>query len=168
MPGRDAVHVASFAWSIGVVALLLRSGLIHQGALRTQPAPTDPLSLATAVLRNSDHFSSAAVGYAGTTPQEVLAWGVIFRSPRRDHIFEDLLATASLSGQLYALAGLRLGAPADFARAAAWMRGNAGMVRTVRGCIVSTEAIGEIVDQIEQGAWTRDFLERRLVPLLPR
>lgn len=166
---RDTVQLASFAWSFGVIALVLRSGLVDQRwSVETQSRSLDPLSLAATVLRTSDRFGSAAGGYAGTTPHEVLAWRVIFRAPRADNVFKDLLTSASVPGQLYALAGLRLRASADFARAAALLRANAGMVRTVRGGIVDDEAVADVVAEIEQGRWTREFLETRLMPSLSR
>jgi hypothetical protein len=123
VPDRRTVSLATLAWSFGVIALISRSHPFREsGSLATTDAPDDPLALATAVLRTSDRFTSAGVGYAGLTPNEVLAWRIIFFSPKRDDIFKQFLATASASGQLYALAGLRLSDSAAFARAAQLLR----------------------------------------------
>src|SRR5690242_1156448 len=135
MLSRRAVPLAGFAWSFGVITLVLTSGRMEQRP--ASDTPLDPLALATTVLRTSNRFSSAAVGMAGTTPDEVLAWRIISNGPDRDKVFKELLTSGSVSGQLYALAGLRFGDSAEFARAADRLRGNRGTVRTVRGCIVS-------------------------------
>jgi len=98
------------------------------------------------------------VGIAGVPPNEVLAWRVVFSSPDRDEVFRDLLATGSPSGRLYALAGLWFGDATEFAKAAAALRDQGGMVATVSGCIASTESVRELVHQIESGSWSRSFL----------
>jgi len=162
MLSRRVVQLASLAWSFGIITLVLTSGRMDQ-----RPAtdtPLDPLALATTVLRTSNRFSSAAVGYVGTTPDEVLAWRIIFHSSDRDKVFKELLTSGSVSGQLYALAGLWFGDSTEFARAADRLRRNRGTVRTVRGCIVSTEPIADLVGQIEHGNWSREFLTGRLFP----
>ena len=65
------------------------------------------MALATQILRETDAFASAAVGYAGLTSQQVLAWRLIYGRPDAESIFAALLGDATPAGQLYALAGLR-------------------------------------------------------------
>jgi len=144
-------------WSLGVVALALKSGLI---APSISPAVNiqDPLSLSVAVLKQAESFKASAVGVAGVPPNEVLAWRVVFSSPDRDEVFRDLLATGSPSGRLYALAGLWFGDANEFAKGAAALRDQGGSVATVSGCIASTESVRALVHQIESGSWSRSFL----------
>jgi len=97
--------LASIGWSLGVIALVLKSGLLSPPVV-PQTLSQDPLSLSIAVLKQTESFKAAAVGVAGSTPNEVLAWRVIFNSPNRESIFRDVLVSGSPSGRLYALAGL--------------------------------------------------------------
>ena len=140
MLGPRAVPLASIGWSLGVIALVLKSGLLSPPAV--PPLVTmDPLSLSVAVLKQSETFKAAAVGVAGITPDEVLAWRVIFSSPNRDEAFRDVLVSGSVAGRLYALAGLRFGDGNEFAAAAKRLKAHGGLVTTVRGCIVSSESL---------------------------
>ena len=167
LPQR-AVSLAAIAWSFGVVALLLRSGLMPTAQPPSTHIPDDPLTLATSVLRASPRFTSATVGYAGMTPNEVLAWRVIFLSPDGQKVFTTLLSTASPAGKLFALAGLRYGDSLAFVRAASQLRAMGGTVQTVRGCLGGPEAIADIVSTIEQGDWTREFIVGTTIPVPPR
>ena len=160
MLGRSVVPLASFAWSFGVIALVLKSGILERPPSdQNRARPPDPVTLATTVLRTSDHFSSAAVGEAAIPSEEMLAWRIIYSSPRASEIFEDLLATASVPGQLYALVGLHSHGTTQFSAAAARLAASTGSVTMVRGCIVDRETVADLVKQIEQGYWTRDFLQ---------
>src|ERR1051325_11544014 len=102
MFGARLTQLASMGLSLSVVALVLKSGL----PVAPLASKQDPLSVSIAVLKQSEAFKAAAVGAAGITPNEVLAWRVIFHSPDRYSVFRDVLATGSPSGRLYALAGL--------------------------------------------------------------
>jgi hypothetical protein len=168
MLNRAAVQLGSFVWSFGVIALVL-GALPQDRELASQPVldGSQPLALAIAVLRTSDHFTSAGIGYTGITPNEVLAWRVIFNRPDADSIFQDLLNTSTAAGQLYALAGLRFSNSGAFSKAAARLQGKLSLVQTVRGCIVSTQTVAEVVGEIRQGDWVREFIAGRLIPANP-
>src|ERR1051325_2694954 len=205
MFGARLTQLASMGWSLSVVALVLKSGLLV-APVAPLASKQDPLSVSIAVLKQSEAFKAAAVGEAGITPNEVLAWRVIFHSPDRYSVFRDVLATGSPSGRLYALAGLWFGNAAEFAAGAQKLRteggmisdrysvfrdvlatgspsgrlyalaglwfGNAaefaagaqklrtegGMITTVRGCIVSSESLDGLIDEITAGDWSREFL----------
>jgi len=167
MVRRSIVPLASLAWSFGIVALVLR----HLPAT-TQPQvnpihqSSTPADMAIAILRNADRFSSAGVGYAGITPNEVMAWRVIFFRADADSSFQKLLDTATPAGQLYALAGLRFRNDAAFARAAAKFEGRQDRIQTVRGCIVGTSTVAELVSEIRKGDWVRDYLRGSEFPRL--
>jgi len=168
MLNRAAVQLGSFVWSFGVIALVLRA-VPHPVEPERQvvPGAPHPLAIAVAILRTSDHFTSAGIGYAGITPNEVLAWRVIFNRPDADSIFEDLLNTATVAGQLYALAGLRFSNSGAFPKAASGLQGNLGLVQTIHGCIVGTQTVAEVVREIRQGDWVREFVAGRLIPPKP-
>jgi len=157
MFGSRVIQLASMGWSLSVIALVLKSGLLV-APVSPPGGKQDPLSISIAVLKQSETFKAAAVGEAGITPNEVLAWRVIFNSPDRYAVFRDILATGSRSGRLYALAGLWLGNADDFAAGAKRVRMQGGMVTTVRGCIVSSESLGGLIDEIMAGDWSREFL----------
>ena len=156
---RSIVSLASLAWSFGVVALVLR----HMPATPQPPVTpilqsSTPVDMAINILQNAERFSSAGVGYAGITPNEVMAWRVLFFRADADSTFQNLLETATPAGQLYALAGLRFRNDVVFARAAARFEGRLDRVQTVRGCIVGASTVGELVAEIRKGDWVRDYL----------
>ena len=166
MLGVRGIPLAGIAWSFGVIALILTPGLMAPPAPIQGTSNQDPLSLSIAVLKESDIFNSSAVGVAGVTPNEVLAWRVVFNSPNRDEVFQDILASGSVPAQLYALAGLWFGDAQPFVSGTRIMRSQHGLVRTMRGCIVSTERVSDVVREIQLGSWSREFLAAgRLVPV---
>ena len=66
MLNRAAVQLGSFVWSFGVIALVLRA--VHhpvEPERQVVPGAPHPLAIAVAILRTSDHFTSAGIGYAG-------------------------------------------------------------------------------------------------------
>jgi hypothetical protein len=119
---------------------------------------SQPLDIAVAILRNAERFSSAGVGYAGLTPNEVMAWRVVFFRGDAESTFKNLLETATPAGQMYALAGLRFGKPDVFTRAATRLEGRLDRVQTVRGCIGGSETIAELVAEIRKGDWVREYI----------
>jgi len=152
-----AVPLASLGWSLSVIALLLKFGLLSPPS--SLPIERqDPLSLSIAVLKQSETFKASTLGEAGITPNEVLAWRLIFNSPSRDEVFRDILTTGSPSGRLYALAGLWFGDANEFRVSAKALGTRSGTVTTVRGCIVSSEPLRELIREIESGSWSREFL----------
>ena len=157
MLGSRVIQLASIGWSLSVIALVLKSELLV-APVSAAAGTQDPLSVSIAVLKQSETFKAAAVGEAGITPNEVLAWRVIFNSPDRYLVFRDILATGSRSGRLYALAGLWFGSADEFAAGAKKLRMEGGKMMTLRGCIVSSESLGGLIDEITAGDWSREFL----------
>jgi hypothetical protein len=161
---RGVVPFMAMVWSYAVLGLLLKSP--H---LTAEPRPasadlSDPTTLASAILERAPRFSSAAVGEGAFIPSEVLAWRVIMQSPAADATFKRVLARGSVAGRLYALTGLRLTDHASYQLAVKRMLLTGGSVRTTRGCIVSTEHVADLVREIDDGTWSRDFLMAGLVP----
>src|SRR6266576_720063 len=158
MLAARVVPLAGIGWSFGVIALVLKSGLLVAPVPLQPTLDHDPVSLSVAVLEQTETFKSSAVGVAGITPNDVLAWRIVFNSPDRDEIFRHILATGSVPGQLYALAGLWFGDAKAFVAQARIVSSRGGSVRIVRGCIVSTANVTDLVREIQNGEWTREFL----------
>ncbi|HYU22429.1 MAG TPA: hypothetical protein VEM60_04750 [Candidatus Dormibacteraeota bacterium] len=115
--------------------------------------------LAVTILQNAEQFSSASVGYAGMTPNEVIAWRVIAFRADAESTFLKLLDTATPAGQLYALAGLRFRSNALFTREAEQFKSRSDKVHIISGCIVWSTPFDEIVTQIGRGEWVRSFVK---------
>jgi hypothetical protein len=157
--------ILGFGWSVSTTALfLLQPAPALPGSSSNATSP-DPLALAAAVLLNTNEFASFAVGVAGTTSTQALAWRVIMQSPAADSVFKGLLAVASRPGQLYALAGLRLIDSAAYARGAAYQRSLGGEVSTLFGCIGGRQSVAAILDGMDRGVWTRELLVGRAEPI---
>ncbi len=163
MVRRHIVSLGALAWSYGALLLVLKSPWITGGSIRPDPT-SDPARLAFAILQAAPTFSSAAVGEAGITPSEVLAWRTLLWSADAGTRFKDLLATGSPAGQLYALTGLRVIDPAFYRQAVTRVGRLGGTVQTVRGCIVMNERVADLVREIDEGRWTSELLAGRTFP----
>ena len=167
MTTRAVVSLGSLAWSFAVIALVLKSGFFDPSTPSPSPSPQPTgdqrLAMPVDVLTHAEGFYAASVGFAGMTPNEVLAWRAIAQSTDHQALFERLFMSASLPGRLYALAGLWLGDRAEFDRAARQLRANGGSVRTMRGCIMAEASVASLVAEIEKGNWSREFIMGRLL-----
>jgi len=168
MIGPRVVPLASLIWSFGVVALVVpRMTALREPVTAEPNQPSQPLDIALAILRNAERFSSAGVGVAGITPNEVMAWRVISFRADAESTFLKLLDTGTPAGQLYALAGLRFRNDSVFARKASRFKARADQVQTIRGCIGGAATFGELVAEITKGDWVRDYLRGSDYPLRP-
>jgi hypothetical protein len=120
----------------------------------TPAAPDEAMNL----LRTATIFSSAAVGFAGVVPDNVVAWRTVLSQPMAHTLFLDLLHTATPAGQAYALAGLRAISPASFHLWAQPFFNSEMVISTMVGCIISPMTTGAIVDQLQRGMWIGDFV----------
>jgi len=151
----------TFAW--GVIA----TGVRHVGpvsrtmAHRPTAGLSDPVALAARILRDADRFTSAAVGPGAIMSTYALAWRVVAQSSAPDSVFRAILATGSRPGKLYALAGLFLTDRATYARSSFYERLQGGQVLTQMGCIVGEQQVTSILDGMDRGEWTREFLTGR-------
>ena len=163
MIGYRMILLASLISTFVIVDFVFpkMEGAADAHAVETTPGPIGD-DIAFAILQDADQFNAAAVGFAGVTPTEVMAWRVIFDRPDAEDEFLRLLDTARPAGQLYALAGLWMRDSRLFAREAARFRGRSDSVRTFSGCIVGTARFDELVAQISRGEWVREFFRARL------
>jgi hypothetical protein len=149
-----------FSWSVTATALRLRP-------VPEAPRPPDPIStttpvtLAAEILRHTDRFASVGVGPAGITSTQALAWRVISQSPVADSVFQSLLQDATRPGQLYALAGLFVTDQATYVLEAARQRAKGGEASAQFGCIVSCQPVATILDDMDSGRWSGEFLVGR-------
>ena len=110
------------------------------------------------ILRNAPEFATAAVGYAGVVPTSVVAWLTVLAQPRADSLFQNLLETSTVAGQMYALAGLRVTSPRLFqVRAKPFWRSRI-LVNTLIGCTGNAMTTALILDELERGTWIDEFL----------
>jgi hypothetical protein len=159
------VLLASLVWSFGIVALVLRQIPTEQQRTITPHVQIGPpVDMALTILQSAQSFNSAGIGYAGLTPNEVMAWRVVFFRADAESTFLNLLETATPAGQLYALAGLRFRNDDAFERAAARLEGRLDRVQTIRGCIGGAATVAELVAEIRKGDWVRDYLRGSELP----
>jgi len=116
-----------------------------------QPLAPQPLPPEYGTVLSTDTFSGAYVGIAATTPPTVLAWRVLLAHPDADRIFKQLLADATLPGQLYGLAGVYFTDPPAFEALAAPYLVRGDTIWTQFGCIVSLDPARMIAGRILDG-----------------
>lgn len=155
MPGRRVLHFAAFGWPLALMVLMWMSGRLSTPPT-SRKADGGPLALSIAIIEQAQAFSMARVGEEASTPNEVLAWRVIFFCDQREDVFRRILTSGGTAGRLYALAGLWN--TRDFTSAAAPLADRGDSVTTVRGCLVGQELVQDLVGEIGSGSWTRDFL----------
>ena len=104
---------------------------------------------AYSVLLTADRFSDSAVGIAGITPDTVLAFRTLMKESAADKAFKQLLAEATIAGQLYALSGIYFTNPTFFAQAVEPYRHDKRTVHPQFGCIVSSQTVQELVESTD-------------------
>ena len=140
---RTIRGVATGAW---VVAL---SGLSTNRALAyTLSAPQ---RVAFVTLQHTDYFAVGGVGAAGTTSGSEAALRVLLTHPHCGLVLQDLLKTARVEGQLYALVGLKMKAPALYRQNIPTYAARRESVSVVEGCIPMTEAASVVAAKIQHG-----------------
>ena len=150
-----------FSWSLTTTALSLRPSAQRVPTPPDLPSTTDPVTLAAQILRHTDRFASVGVGPAGMTSTQALAWRVVFQSRVADSVVRSLLRDATRPGQLYALAGLFVTNQPTYFLEAARQRAQGGEVSTQFGCIVSHQPVATILDEMDSGRWSGEFLVGR-------
>jgi hypothetical protein len=113
-------------------------------------APPDGLSQeeqkAYRTIAASDRFCGTSVGIAGTTPEVVIAFRKMLKSPNAAGAFKGLLADATMAGMLYALCGLYYADPDYFEEAVKRFQRSSDEVETLMGCIGSRATVSSIVE----------------------
>jgi hypothetical protein len=157
--------LVGLTWSLATTTLMLRRTVHEAPAASTTSLIADRVHLAAEILRTTDRFTSVVVGAAGITSTQALAWRVVFQSPAADSVFTSLLNDATRPGQLFALAGLHIKDHDAYVQGAARQRAQGGEVSTQFGCIVSQQPVAGILDKMDRGEWSSEFLMGRPFPL---
>jgi hypothetical protein len=107
---------------------------------------TDEEQQSYRILKETNQFCDTAVGYAGITPDEVKAFRTILNGHNADSLFKRLLEEAKMPAKLYALCGLYYTDEERFRKEVEKFKNSKEEVETFRGCIISTETVGSIVE----------------------
>ncbi len=107
------------------------------------------------LLRTTGTFSDSGVGVAAAMPDTVKALRLILQDSAAEKIFQQLLAEATLEGQLYALAGLYVINPESARVAAKPYQSSEQMVQTQFGCVNARMPVSEVTQQILEGTLPR-------------
>jgi hypothetical protein len=106
---------------------------------------------AYATLLEAGVYATGGIGFAGTLPDEVLAFRELLPLPNASALYARLVDEASLPGQMYGLSGLYLTDRGAFALAAARYRNDPRPVATAMGCSWSETPASEVVQAIAGG-----------------
>ena len=157
--GRLLAHLTSAFVALWVLS---PTAPLWVGPAPPVPLRTSAIQLAAATLRDAEHLTGAAIGYAGVTPVEVLAWRVIRRAGDGDSVFLDLTYSPSRVTQLYGLIGLRVGDHRAYEEARARLLVDGSQVSTFIGCVIFPHSMSELIAAIDTGIWSRSFISGRL------
>jgi hypothetical protein len=148
---------------LAVVAVWFVSPLVPFHSPMPELIPLRPtrVHLAVQTLKDADRLCAAQIGYSGLAPSELLAWRIIVHTPGRDSIFAELIRSPSRVTQLYGLIGLKLTNQDLYEVAARGLALDQSLVPTTIGCIVSDSHMADVLVQIREGIWTREFLTGR-------
>ena len=130
--------------------LLLISAMVAGNVRAHAEMPVDAAVKRLAIIET---FAFGGVGYAGRTSEGEVNFRTILSEPRDRALalYEKLYATGNLQAKCYALAGIRALSPARFRDLYHSIRTSKEDVRTMRGCIVSSERLSHIADEIDRG-----------------
>lgn len=101
-------------------------------------------------------FAFGGVGFAGTISEGEIAFREIWKQSDAAQRFEAIFQQATPEARCYALTALRELAPDRFKECAEQFRKNPPKeIKMMTGCIVSTLPGIQILEQIEEGKYTR-------------
>ena len=99
-------------------------------------------------------FAFGPVGYAGIISPGEKDYRTVFNRSSAKVDFEKLYSTGNLQAKCYALAGIHMLNPTRFSELVQPLRDSKETVTTMSGCILSREAFGDIIKQIESGRFS--------------
>lgn len=105
------------------------------------------------VVRTAERFTIGPVGYAGQESSAETAFREILSTPDAAKQFETLISSASVSGQLYALLGLKLAKSAQFKKHLKKYESDGTPVETMDGCIVEHTTVKALARKIRKGKY---------------
>ena len=102
-------------------------------------------------LSTVERYAFGGVGIAGATSPGEKDYKLILSSPAALETFERLYRVGNIQAKCYALVGIRKLRPERFRELADSVRKSTDKVVTMRGCIVSSERVVDIVKRIDKG-----------------
>ena len=99
-------------------------------------------------------FAFGPVAYARIISPGEKDYRTVFNRSSARADFEKLFSTGNSQAKCYALAGIHMLNPTRFQELAAPLRDSKETVTTLSGCILSREAFGDIIKQIESGRFS--------------
>jgi hypothetical protein len=106
-------------------------------------------------LAKVDRFAFGGIGYAGVISQGEKDYKVIFSRASAMADFERLLLVGNSQAKGYALVGIRALGPSRFKELSHSMRDSKEGLLTEKGCIVSHEPLGVVLNRIEAGEYSK-------------
>lgn len=106
---------------------------------------------AYATLKSVSLFATYGVGRAGVKSDGEKALRILLKQKQAEAALQSLLQEANLTGQMYALVGLKSVNPTIFEKAVTPFLTLKTRVKTAHGCLVSSEIVEKIVEDIRKG-----------------
>ena len=99
-------------------------------------------------------FAVGPVGYAGIISPGEKDYRTVFNRTSALADFEKLCSTGNLQAKCYALTGIHRLDPTRFSELVQPLRDSKETVTTMSGCILSREALRDVIEQIESGRFS--------------
>jgi hypothetical protein len=99
-------------------------------------------------------FAFGPVGYARIISPGEKDYRTVFNRTPALADFEKLYSAGNLQAKCYALTGIHMLNPTRFKELVASLRDSKEAVTTMSGCILSREAFGDVIKQIESGRFS--------------
>lgn len=115
-------------------------------------------------IRTVADFSVLLIGENAITPPAQFELRCILRRDDAAAVLADLLGKSTVAGQMFALTGLMLAAPAEARIEARKLRTTDGSVTYSAGCIFRQEKITSLIELLDQGLARRVIEPRHDVP----
>ncbi len=106
-------------------------------------------------LAKVDLFAFGGVGFAGVISPGEKEYRAVLASPCAETDFEKLLASGNPQAKCYALVGIRQLDPEKFKALSASLRSSKEQVPTMRGCMMSHQAMSDLIERIGAGNYSK-------------
>lgn len=116
-------------------------------------APQPSLESAINRLSAVPIFAIGGVGFVGSTSQGEKDFLTVLEDEHAMQVFEDLYQRGNAQGRAYALLGIYSIDPARFHALSSPLSKSTEKVKTMNGCIMSTETLGAVVKDIGAGGF---------------
>jgi hypothetical protein len=118
------------------------------------PQSAHPSDAVVERLAKTGVFAIGLVGYAAITSPGEKDYRTLFNRSSALEEFEKLYSAGNLQAKCYALAGIHRLDPTRFKELVRPLRDSKETVTTMSGCIMSREAFGNVIKQIESGRFS--------------